>query len=82
MYVINSKYYTSNSKCLIKKLSLCHVNMKFINESRLTSSYPSDVASDFNLITRNVFDHITIYDCSLRIVRAGEERVRRLYHTG
>ena len=32
------KYYTSNSNCPIRKLSLCHVSMKFIAISRLTSS--------------------------------------------
>ena len=32
------QYYTSNSNCPIRKLSLCHVSMKFIAVSRLTSS--------------------------------------------
>ena len=32
------KYYTSNSNCPIRKLSLCHVSMKLIAISRLTSS--------------------------------------------
>jgi hypothetical protein len=34
--VRSRNYYTSNS---IRKLSLCHVSMKFIIESRLMSSY-------------------------------------------
>jgi hypothetical protein len=42
-------YYASNSKCPIRKLSLCHMSMKFIIESRLTSF---NVAGDFNRITR------------------------------
>jgi hypothetical protein len=33
-----SQYYTSNSNCPIRKLSLCHVSMKLIAISRLTSS--------------------------------------------
>ena len=32
------QYYTSNSNCPIRKLSLCHVSMKLIAISRLTSS--------------------------------------------
>jgi hypothetical protein len=32
------EYYTSNSNCPIRKLSLCHVSMKLIAISRLTSS--------------------------------------------
>ena len=34
----SAKYYTSNSNCPIRKLSLCHVSMKLIAISRLTSS--------------------------------------------
>jgi hypothetical protein len=34
----NVQYYTSNSNCPIRKLSLCHVSMKLIAISRLTSS--------------------------------------------
>ena len=33
------QYYTSNSNCPIRKLSLCHVSMKLIAISRLTSSF-------------------------------------------
>ena len=37
-HVLFSIYYTSNSNCPIRKLSLCHVSMKLIAISRLTSS--------------------------------------------
>jgi hypothetical protein len=36
--VYMKQYYTSNSNCPIRKLSLCHVSMKLIAISRLTSS--------------------------------------------
>ena len=36
LYIV--QYYTSNSNCPIKKLSLCHVSVKLITISRLTSS--------------------------------------------